>query len=425
MKTVYLDLVSGISGDMFLGAMLDLGVSFADLQQALLALHLPGYHLHADRGTKGTISGIKLDVHTEAADEDHEAHAHLHHRDHEHSGGHHHHHEPERDYPAIQRLIRDSGLNSWVKERALAVFARVAEAEAKVHGIPADQVHFHEVGAIDSIVDIVGACIALDLLGRPKVLASVVTDGTGWMECAHGRFPIPAPATLEILAARRVAIAQCAEPHELVTPTGAAILAEFAESFGPMPMLKPMRVGYGIGTRENRTRPNVLRAILAEGTGSLEPSSYDWEVDSVSVLETNLDDVTAEMLGDFVSRALAAGALDVYYTPVQMKKNRPGTLLSILCRPDQAEQFAELILRETTAFGVRSALWNRWKLQRRFSSVNTEFGEVTVKIGTLSGDVVQASPEYEACRHIAEQAGVPVRRVFEAAIHAIRNHASL
>jgi len=315
-------------------------------------------------------------------------------------------------------LIETSPLDPWVKAKSVAVFERIAVAEGKIHGRPPGEVHFHEVGAVDSIVDVVGACVALNLLGRPAVAAGPVVEGTGFVRCAHGRMPLPAPATLEILAARGVAIAQCEEPNELLTPTGAALLAEFAESFGPLAGLVPRRVGYGVGTRDNRTRPNIVRAVLGEKAGGEAGAAHDWEQDTVAVLETNLDDVTAEILGAFVERALKEGALDVFHTPVQMKKTRPGILLTVLCPAGDADRFGRLILRETPAFGVRQTLASRRKLRRDFRTVTTPHGPVTVKLGTLDGAVVQAAPEFESCRAAAEAAGVPVRLVYEAAVAA-------
>jgi len=302
-----------------------------------------------------------------------------------------------------------------VRQKSIAIFHRVARAEGKIQGHPPEEVHFHEVGAVDSIVDIVSACIALELLGQPRLLASPVIEGTGWVECAHGRFPVPAPATLEILAARGIALSQCDEPHELVTPTGAALLAELVENFGPLRGLAPRKIGYGLGTRENKTRPNVLRAILADPT---DARAHDWETDTVTVLQTNLDDSTAEVLGGFVDKALAQGALDVFHTPVQMKKNRPGVLLSLLCAEADADKFSELILRETTAFGVRRHTTERRKLRREFVAVNTPFGDVKVKLGRLDGQIVQSAPEFESCKQRAEESGAPLRQVYEAACRA-------
>ncbi len=315
----------------------------------------------------------------------------------------------------------------------MAVFERIAVAEGRIHGLPAEQVGFHEVGAVDSIMDIVGACLALEMLGRPPVAASAVVDGTGWLDCAHGRFPVPAPATLAILGARGIAVSQCEEPHELVTPTGAALLAELVETFGPMRNLAAERIGFGLGTRDNRSRPNVLRAILGEascsgglaaerpGPGSTVAAgqAHDWQIDTVTVLETNLDDVNPEVLGHFIERALGAGALDAFHTPIQMKKNRPGVLLSVLCAADEADKFSELILLETTAFGVRRYTAERRKLAREWITVSTPQGPVQVKLGRLDGRVVQAAPEFESCKNLAQQANVPLKQVYEAALRAL------
>jgi pyridinium-3,5-bisthiocarboxylic acid mononucleotide nickel chelatase len=456
-KTLYLDLFSGVSGDMFVGALIDLGVDFDQLQSELRKLPLPDYHLHCARRQKALIAGVKFDVHLRHLHEhphthpDGTTHAHPHehhlepHRhethadqthehphpadpsiDHSHPHPHpqnhaHPHPEADRDFRQIRRLIQESRLSDWVKQRAIAVFERIAIAEGQIHGLPPDQVHFHEVGAVDSIVDIVGACIALDALGQPRVLASTVTEGTGWVRCAHGRFPLPTPATLAILGRRGVPLSQCDEPNELVTPTGAALLAEFAESFGPMQSLVAHKIGYGLGSREHQTRPNVLRAILGSCAAPDQSLSHDWETDTVSVLQTNLDDINAEWLGHFVSHTLEAGALDVFHTPVQMKKNRPGVLLTVLCETTRTDRFAELILRETTAFGVRSHTVQRRKLRRESDTVSTPFGTVTVKHGRLDGQTLQYTPEYESCRQIAEQAGVPLKTVYEAVLRTHPN----
>lgn len=440
MTTLYLDVFSGISGDMLIGALLDLGVEFRTLERALRRLGLDGYHLHAGRRQKSGIEGIKFDVHLDSepcgADHDHphdHAHDHPHPHSHSHSKDHPHEHAPEseaevseahfhvhgdaqRDFKAIRHLIESSSLSDWVKEKSVAVFRRIAVAEGKIHGLPPEQVHFHEVGAVDSIVDIVGACVGLELLGRPRVLSAPVVEGTGWVRCAHGRFPVPTAATLEILGARGIPLTQCEEPAELVTPTGAALLAELAESFAPMRDLVARKVGYGLGTRDNRTRPNVLRAVLGDSVTT--PAGPDWETDSVMVLETNLDDVTGEVLGHFVESTLRAGALDVFHTPVHMKKNRPGVLLTVLCTAADADKFTERLLRHTSSFGVRRTLCERRKLRRDWVQVKTEFGEIPVKIGWLEGERIQVAPEFDVCRDRAVQAGVPVQAVFDAARRA-------
>ena len=313
-----------------------------------------------------------------------------------------------------------------MKTKSIAVFQRIAEAEGKIHGMPVAEVHFHEVGAVDSIVDIVGAAIALEMLGKPRVFASPVIEGTGWIRCAHGRFPVPAPATLAILGARGIGVTQCEEPHELVTPTGAALLAEFVENFGPMQDLVAEKIGFGLGTRDNQTRPNVVRAVFgtiaktADIKTKSSKSGLDWETDRIAVLETNLDDCTGEILGSVVETALAAGALDVFHTPIQMKKNRPGVLLTILCNEADADKFSELLLRETTAFGVRKTIAERRKLRREFAPVKTDFGEVTVKIGRLGGKLVQAAPEFESVKKVAAQKKVPLKLVHTAAVKSAK-----
>ncbi len=450
MKTLYLDLISGISGDMFIGALLDLGVDLHRLEHELEKLHLEGYHLHSKRAQKSSISGIKFDVHL-AHEHDHahgeEDHGHNHDHEHEHAHEHghshphghehghahghphphthaeepvhgHEEHEHGRSYAEIRQMIQQSDLSPWVKEKAAAVFARVAIAEGRIHGVTADEVHFHEVGAIDSIVDIVGACIALEMLGKPRVLASPVVEGTGFIKCAHGYFPIPAPATLAILGERGIKLTQCTEPHELITPTGAALLAEFVEKFGPMEDLAARHIGFGLGTRDNKTRPNVLRVIYSDAAE--DRPSHDWETDRVALLETNLDDVTGEVLGNCMERALKAGALDVFHTPIQMKKNRPGTLLSVLCSEADADRLTVLLLTETSAFGVRRQTWERRKLNRHFGQVQTSFGPVTVKYGTLDGRCVQAAPEYESVKEAAEKAQAAFKDVYLAALQQVR-----
>jgi len=442
MRTLYLDLFSGISGDMFIGALVDLGVDEQILEQELSKLGLKEYHLHFGRSQRGSIAGVKFDVHING-DHEHGPHPHQHEHEHAHShshapeqahshshahehphshfsthSAHAHEHEHSRNFAEIKQLIAQSPLSDWVKEKAAAVFRRIAEAEGKIHGLPPDQVHFHEVGAVDSIVDIVGACIGLEMLGKPRVLASRVVDGNGWIDCAHGRFPIPAPATLAILAARSIPVSQCSEPHELITPTGAALLAEFVEDFGPMQQLAAEKIGFGLGTREIKSRPNVLRALFGHSLTAEQP--HDWKTDTVAVLETNLDDINAELLGQFVETAFGLGALDVFHTPIQMKKNRPGVLLTVLCAEVAADQFTALMLRETSSFGVRRYNAERRKLAREFTTVRTPYGEVSVKVGRLDGKILQAAPEFESCKKLASETKVPLKDIYSAAIKALK-----
>ena len=435
---------------MFIGALLDLGVDFRQLEYGLAKLNLDGYRLAHRRAAKCGIEGVKFDVHLTgpATPPEHDgpdyhalSHSHSHGPgDHTHAHSHGpgdggHSHDGSRNFHQIKELIRASTLSDWVKEKSFAVFHRIAVAEGKIHGMPPEQVHFHEVGAVDSIVDIVGGCLALELLGCPRVLASAVVEGTGWVKCAHGRMPLPAPATLEILGARGVAISQCEEPRELLTPTGAALIAEFVEGFGPMTGLVAEKVGYGVGTRDNDTRPNVVRAALGEVTAgsnqcsvsgvqsdtAVASAAHDWDTDTIAVLETNLDDVSGEVLGAFVERALGEGALDVFHTAIQMKKNRPGVLLTVLCATADADKFAALLLCETSAFGVRRTLAERRKLKREFLTVKLPPGEVTVKLGKLDGKVVQAAPEFESCKELAAQTGVPLKQIYETALASARN----
>jgi uncharacterized protein (TIGR00299 family) protein len=397
-RTLYLDCVSGISGDMTVGALCDLGVEPGHIESELAKLALGDCHVHFAQESRAGISGIKFHVHAHGAHE----HGHSHGEAHTRHG---------RDHAQIRELIAVSDLSSFVKERALAIFQRIAVAEAKIHGVPVETVHFHEVGAVDSIADIVGACIALEALGQPRVLVSPLREGRGWIDCAHGRFPLPAPATLEIL--RGITIEQIDEDWESITPTGAAIAVEFAESFGLMPPMKIERIGYGIGTRELKQRPNVLRAVLGEAQMSA-PNEY--QTDNVIELETNLDDLSPEMIGAAMERLLALGALDVTLTPIQMKKNRPGVTLAVLCDPALEALMVDTILTETSAFGVRRTEKRRYKLERRLEQVQTQFGEVTVKIGSRAGKIIQIAPEFESCRLVAEASGQPLRSIYQAAL---------
>jgi len=428
-NTLYLDLNSGISGDMLVGALIDLGVDAARLERTLRRLKVGGYHLHVARAQRGGVTGTRFEVHLEDDHPPHVAGGQA--VPHRHAGGgcQPHSHPQARNFADIRALIVGSRLSAWVKRKAVAVFQRLAEAEGRIHGMPPDEVQFHEVGAVDSIVDIVGACVALELLGRPRVVASPVIEGRGWIRCAHGQLPVPAPATLAVLGQRGIPLSQCDEPHEMVTPTGAALLAELAEEFGPMTGLCATQIGYGLGSREHQTRPNALRVVLGRSsaakpgrrTGATTAGAGDdWESDRVAVLETNLDDVSGELLGHFMETALAAGALDVFYTAIQMKKNRPGVLLTVLCAETDADRFSELILRETTAFGVRRTVAERRKLRRNVTRVNTPYGPVDIKLGRLHGQSVQAKPEFESCRGVAARAGVSVRQVAAAALRAWR-----
>jgi uncharacterized protein (TIGR00299 family) protein len=293
-----------------------------------------------------------------------------------------------------------------VKTRSLAIFHRIAEAEAKIHAVPIDRVHFDEVGALDSIVDIVLTCVGIEALGVSHIYVSSLVDGNGSIHCAHGEYPIPAPATLEIL--KGIPLRQVAVPFELITPTGAAIVAEFQHQIGPMPPLRTIRVGYGLGTRDISPRPNALRAIL----GELEQTA---ETGTVVEIQANIDDLSAEILAAAQEHLLQAGALDAFFTPVQMKKNRPGTLLTVLCDRDHLDKIQQLIFHETTTFGLRFREASRRVLDRELRSVDTELGPIRVKIGRLGDEIVQVSPEYEDCRSISRKTSTPLKRVYEIA----------
>jgi uncharacterized protein (TIGR00299 family) protein len=397
MKLLYLDCVGGISGDMLLGALIDLGLDLKTLRRELAKLKLDEYEISARRDQRRGITGTKFDVI-------------LHEHDHHHHHGHHEHEHHGRTFRDIKRLIEASALADEVKQRAIGAFRRLAVAEGKIHGVAPEKVHFHEVGAVDSIVDFVGACIGLRELGVGKVVASApLRTGFGFVDCAHGRFPVPGPATVELL--KDVPIYAGDEEAELITPTGAALLREFVTEFGPMPVMTVRATGYGLGSRNLLKSPNVLRALLGEaGDGDARES------DRVAVLETNLDDVSAQVLGDVMDKALAAGALDVFHTPIQMKKNRPGVMLSVLCAPADADRLSRLLLENTTAFGVRCTDAQRLKLDREIVAVKTAFGRIEVKIGRLGGKTVSASPEFESCKLAAAKAKVPVRRVLTAAL---------
>ncbi len=393
MKLLYLDCFAGISGDMFLGALIDLGVPETLVRDELAKLSLRGYQISTRRVVKQNISATKFDCLEEIA---------VHHplkAPYEHRG-----------YTEISKMIESSGLSSAVRDRAQRTFRRIGEAEAKIHGIPLEKVHFHEVGAVDSIVDIVGACVAVESLGVREIHALPPRLGSGFVETAHGRFPVPAPATLELL--KGIPTQSSSDPVELVTPTGAALLAEFCTRFGPMPAMSIEKIGYGAGTRDLEKAPNVLRVVLGEA--AIAAGS---EADAVAILEANIDDMNPQLFGDVMDRLLAAGALDVFLTPVQMKKNRPGTLLTVLCERTHVDQMTELLLRHTTSFGVRVHEAQRRKLAREIVTVPTRFGEIEVKLGRLGDTVVNRSPEYESCKRAAAKAGVPVKDVYNEAAH--------
>jgi pyridinium-3,5-bisthiocarboxylic acid mononucleotide nickel chelatase len=400
MKLLYLDCFAGISGDMFLGALLDLGVSEDGLRTELGKLDLKEFQISSRRVIKQNISATKFDVIVKEDSALHPPSLGLRRASHEHRG-----------YTEIAAMIEKIGLSPVVKERALRIFRRIGEAEAKIHGVPLETIHFHEIGAVDSIVDIIGGCIALDMLGVDEVQASPPRLGSGFVETAHGRFPVPAPATLELL--KGIPVQSSNEPVELVTPTGAALLAEFCTTFGPMPAMSIQKIGYGAGTRDLDKTPNVLRAVL--GVASAVPSRSSDEIDTITVIETNIDDMNPQLYADVMERLLAGGVLDVFLTPVQMKKNRPGTLVTVLCTSNRVDAVAKLLLTHTTSFGVRIHEAQRRKLYREIVKVKTRFGEIEVKMGRLGGNIVTRSPEFESCKQAAITHQVGVKDVYNEA----------
>ena len=380
---LHLDCPSGISGDMFCAALLDLGAPLVLFQKSILSLSLPEkVHLKTEKTVRGGLAGTRFIV---------EESGHHHHHDH----GHHH----GRNWAEIRDLLKKSKLAPAVRDSALAMFQRIAEAEAKLHGVPVETVHFHEVGAVDSIVDLVCAAAGIHHLKVTEVTASVPVDGTGTIQCAHGKFPLPAPATAEIL--RGIPIRQLDVPHELTTPTGAAILVHFAKKFGILDSFSAEKIGYGLGTRDLPDRPNVLRAFL----GKSDPAGGA-KTDTVVEIRTHLDDITGEHLAHAIDRLMAEGALDAAASTLVMKKGRPGHLLTVLALPADAEKLASIVLRETTAFGLRMERVERRTLRREQKTVQTAHGPVRVKLGYLGDQLVQIHPEDGDCRRLATAAGV-------------------
>jgi pyridinium-3,5-bisthiocarboxylic acid mononucleotide nickel chelatase len=430
MKVLYLDCFSGISGDMTVGALCDLGVKPSALEWELSKLDLGDFHMHFERKQRQQIEGVHFSIHegaTHLHDPEEKSHEHSHSHGHSHTHGHHEHthehshsedcgHSHGRNHAEIRALISQSDLSEFVKKHALSIFNRIAVAEGKIHGMPPENVQFHEVGALDSIADVVCACAGIEQLGIEKVFVSKLQDGCGWIHTAHGRFPVPAPATLEIL--KDIPVSQMDEPFEFITPTGAAIVAEFGATFGAMPQMRIEKIGYGIGTRVTPNRPNVLRALLGELAEDTQNGGYD--SDTITRIETNIDDLTPEILGLVMEKLFSAGALDCFFTPVQMKKNRPATQLTVLCENKTVGLVTEILFKETSSFGIRMDEVTRLKLQRRMDMVETPFGKISVKIGLRGDDVLQKSPEFESCRLIAEKSGQPLRVIYQAAFDAMR-----
>jgi len=385
MNLAYFDCFSGISGDMTLGALIDAGCDLSHLRKELQSLQVSGWELTAEKVWKNGMAATYAKVKTE----DHKKH---------------------RSLSDIQEILNKSQLAPQVRDRAGAIFEKLGEAEARVHDVPLEKIHFHEVGAVDAIVDIVGACIAFNALGVDKFACSPLNVGGGTARMAHGVLPVPAPATANLLQGKPTY--SNGVPRELVTPTGAAMVATLCESFGPQPSMTVSAIGYGAGTADLEGQPNVLRVMIGESAVKVVPGYHE----EISVIEANLDDMNPQIYGYFLEKALAAGALDVYTTPVQMKKNRPGTLLTVLCKPPDTDALTSMIFAETTTFGVRTTRAQRRILPREHVSVSTTFGEVRIKLSRVNGRILQVSPEFDDCRKLAVEKNVPLQQVINEAL---------
>jgi uncharacterized protein (TIGR00299 family) protein len=383
----YLDCFSGVSGNMVLGALLDAGLELERLEAELARLPISGYEVKVETVKRHGIRGTHVEI--EVSEQGVERH--LHH---------------------IEEIIQDSDLPEEVKARGLAIFRRLAQAEAKVHGAPVESIHFHEVGAMDAIVDVMGAAIGLWLLGVERVYASPVHIGRGAVECAHGILPVPVPATLELL--QGVPIYGRDVDAELVTPTGAAILTTVTGSFGGVPMMRVKQIGYGAGTRELDI-PNLLRLSV----GEMSEKAESCEEDTATLIETNIDDMNPQWYEHVTARLFAAGALDVFLTAIQMKRGRPATQLSVLVPEERVADALDILFAETTTIGARAHPVRRWKLKREIVSVETVYGPIDVKVARRGEMVLNVTPEYRDCQRIATEQGVPLKRVHQAVMEAI------
>ena len=417
MSHLHLECIGGASGDMVLGALVELGVPLDELKIALATLPLGPFDVVTERAESFHLTGVRLKVVVEGnkeAGEPAEPHDHDHHHDHAHGDEHHHHHgHTTHEHRALSDIVAMMGaadFSSEVKADTLKVFHLLGEAEAKIHGVPVEDIHFHEVGAADSILDITGCCWALHRLGVTSVSVGAIPLGHGVIRCAHGVYPNPAPATIELI--QGLPVMQVDEPFELVTPTGAALLAGWRTRDGVPPGAVLRRTAYSIGRRVLHHRPNVLRATLFDEAGSAEH-------DTCLMLECTLDDTTPELIGVLMDDVLAAGALDVTCTPVTMKKQRPGIVFSALIEPSLRDAVLDVIFRGSTTFGVREYPVFRTKLARRFETVDTAYGPINIKIGSWRGDDITRAPEMADCQRAAREHHVPVRLVYEAARNVI------
>jgi len=469
MRIAYLECFSGISGDMFLGALVDAGVPAEVLERAVAALEV-GAELRIRKVDRSGITATKVDV-VVAGEvdapremvavgdrEEHQVHSsrsmgsndaerlsrrhaevwppsasgpstpheHLHEHEHshntrhehahEHADEHHNGHSHGRHLSEIKRIISRAGISDSAKKTAIAIFDALGAAEAKIHNVEIERVHFHEVGAVDAMVDIVGAAVGAEALGVDEIVCSPLNVGSGTVKCAHGVFPVPAPATVELL--HGAPVYSSGVQAELVTPTGAAIVKTLATRFGEFPLMNVERAGYGAGSRDFSERANVVRLVIGEAadtTVPIEDGARAIAQDTVAVLEANLDDLSPQVFGYVMDRLFAEGALDVFGIPVQMKKNRPGIVLTILARPEDAEKLTKIVFAETSTLGVRRRSERRQVLGRRWETVKTQWGEVRMKIASLNGSVTNFAPEYEDCRRIAEEKHVPLKQVMQEA----------
>lgn len=434
----YLDCFSGISGDMFLGALIDAGVSARVFEETVSALDL-GAKIEISRVDRSGISSTKVDVIVNGKkDAPREAQAHQHHthsHSHSHANDHEHeqHHPPEhhqhahehgRGLSEIRGIIKAASISETAKQTAIGIFEKLGHAEAKIHNVPIEKIHFHEVGAVDALVDIVGAAVGAEALGVDEFICSPLNVGGGTVECAHGTFPVPAPATVELL--KGAPVYSSGLQAELVTPTGAAIVATLVNRFASFPAMKIAKSGYGAGTRDFPGHANVLRITVGtlSSTDFADKNVRARQVETISILEANLDDLNPQVFGYVMDRLFEAGALDVFATPVQMKKNRPGAVLTVLARLEDADQMAQIIFAETTTLGVRRRQESRQVLSRKWQAVATRFGEVRIKIGSFNGTVTSYAPEYEDCRRIAAEQRVPLKTVMQEAVQAYLHDAT-
>jgi uncharacterized protein (TIGR00299 family) protein len=427
MRIAYLDCFSGISGDMFLGALLDAGVSPKLLEETVEALDI-GARLQISRVTRGGISATKVDVHangekdlpceafSEQQKQDH-PHEHSHRHAHEHSHEQSHGHEHGRGLTEIRAIIEKAAINRTAQATAIRIFEALGQAEAEIHDTSIERVHFHEVGAVDAMVDIVCATVGAESLAVEQWICSPLNVGGGTVKCSHGTLPVPAPATLKLL--RDAPVYSSGPQVELVTPTGAAIVTTLSSRFAPFPAMKIEKAGYGAGTREFPTHANLLRLTIGEaGLADVTTALPNTSNNTITVLEANLDDLSPQVLAYAMERLLDEGALDVFSVPVQMKKSRPGALLTVLAKMEDANRLTKLIFAETTTLGVRRRDEQRQTLARRWENVNTAWGPVRIKVASMNGTVSNYAPEYEDCRALAEAHHVPLKEVMQEAVQA-------